>query len=202
VVHNGVAASWCAFSKSQAPHPKPFFLYAGNVKPHKNLGVLLEGFSLISEQVPHDLVILGKQEGFITGDESIVHRAALSKGRVHLVGWVDDEEVYRQYFANAEALLLPSLYEGFGLTPLEAMACGCPVLVSNVGALPEIYGDAALYCDPRNPRDIAEKMLQIVQDGNLREELRRKGYMRAKQFTWEKCAHQTLEVIEKVLAAK
>lgn len=199
VIYHGVANSWFHIKKNKNPHSKPFLLYVGNIKPHKNLVKLVQAIELILYKFPHDLVIVGKKDGFITKDSSVFDRASTIRDRVHFTGYVKDE-ILRQYFVHADALVFPSLYEGFGLPPLEAMACGCPVIVSNAASLPEVCGDAALYCDPYNPEDIANKIQMLLSDAKLRESLRQKGLERAKQFTWEKCARETWAVIEKVLS--
>jgi len=199
VIYNGVGESWFKIKKNNNPRNRPYLLYVGNVKPHKNLISLLRAFTSLLSKIPHEIVIVGKKEGFITGDDKITDVADSLNERVLFTGYVDDE-LLRQYFIHADALVFPSLYEGFGLPPLEAMACGCPVIVSNRASLPEVCGDAALYCDPFNPEDIAQKIKLIIEDENLRETLRQKGLERAKQFTWEKCARETIAVIKKVLS--
>ena len=197
----GVDDSWFRIQKHRSPHPKPFMLFVGNIKPHKNLRALIEAFALIRDEVPHDLLIVGKREGFVTGDKAAVAAATALGARVQFTGYVEDD-LLRRYFAHADALVLPSLYEGFGLPPLEAMACECPVLVSRTASLPEICGDAALYCDPYSIRDVADKILLLTNKPSLRERLRRKGLDRAKQFTWDRCAEQTIGVLEQVLQPK
>ena len=102
-------------------------------------------------------------------------------------------------YRSASCFVFPSFYESFGFPPLEAMACGCPVVVSNAGSLPEICGDAAVYCDPFNANDIAEKIMLVITNETLQEELRQKGMAQAKKFSWERCARETFAVIEKVL---
>jgi glycosyltransferase involved in cell wall biosynthesis len=198
VTHNGIDEAWFEVPKLQRPHERPYIIFVGNVKPHKNVQGLLEAFSLIKDKIPHNLVIVGKREGFISGDEGVAKQAEFLGQRVIFTGYVTDD-VLKQYIAHAEALVLPSFYEGFGLPPLEAMACGCPVIVSNAASLPEVCGDAALYCDPHDPKDIAEKIKQLVENPSLQESLRQKGLEQAKRFTWEKCARETLAVIQKVL---
>lgn len=193
-IHLGVADAWFHIPPSARPYPNKYILYVGNVKPHKNLSALVKAFGSICDKIPHDLIIVGKKEGFITGDEIVAKEAERLGGRVQFTGYVDDERL-RQYFAHAEALVFPSLYEGFGLPPLEAMAAGCPVLVSTAASLPEICGDAAVYCDPYRPEDIASKLLGLLMDGELREELRRRGYEQARTFTWDRCISQTCDVI-------
>lgn len=197
-IHLGVADAWFHIPPSARPYTNKYILYVGNVKPHKNLSALVKAFGSICDKIPHDLVIVGKKEGFITGDEIVANEAARLGSRVQFTGYVDDEKL-RQYFAHAEALVFPSLYEGFGLPPLEAMAAGCPVLVSTAASLPEVCGDAVCYCDPYRTEDVASKLLELLTDEYLREEFRRKGYERARTFTWERCVSQTCDVIRGLL---
>jgi glycosyltransferase involved in cell wall biosynthesis len=198
VTHHGIDKAWFTLSKMQRPYERPYIIFVGNVKPHKNVRGLLEAFALIQEKIPHDLVIIGKQEGFISGDERVAKQAKALAHRVVFTGYVNDK-VLKQYVVHADALVLPSFYEGFGLPPLEAMACGCPVIVSNAASLPEVCGDAALYCNPYDPKDIASTLQRLVTNPALQNELRHKGLEQAKRFSWEKCALETLEVIHKVL---
>lgn len=198
VIHEGVDPSWSTVRTEPCPHSRPYLLFVGNVKPHKNLGGLVEAFTLLQNDITHDLVIVGKQEGFLTGDPGVVKQARRLGGRVHFAGYVDDE-LLRRFFAHADALVFPSFYEGFGLPPLEAMACGCPVIVSKVAALPEVCGDAAEYCAPGAPASIAAAIRRVVESPELRQEMREKGRERAGRFTWEKCAAETGEVIDHTL---
>jgi glycosyltransferase involved in cell wall biosynthesis len=200
VVHIGVDQSWFDLAPSASPHPKPYLLYVGNVKPHKNLGRLLEAFSKLASRIPCDLLILGKTEGFRTGDRKVQVAANRLAPRVQLLGAVS-QGLLKRYVAHAEALVLPSLYEGFGLPPLEAMACGCPTIVSRVASLPEVCGDAAQYCDPFDPDSIAEAISHVLHDSKLRETLRGRGLERARRFTWERSARGALSVLDRVLAA-
>ena len=156
-IHLGVDETWFNINRKVNPHKNPYFLYVGNIKPHKNLGTLIRAFNSLVEDFPYDLVLVGKREGFITGDSATILRAGEQSGRVHFTDHVDDG-VLKQYMAHAEALVFPSLYEGFGLPPLEAMAAGCPVIASSAASIPEICGDAALYCDPHSSEDIAGKI--------------------------------------------
>jgi glycosyltransferase involved in cell wall biosynthesis len=198
-IHLGVAKSWFDIKPSARPYSKKYILFVGNIKPHKNLSRLVKAFNLILNRINHDLVIVGKKEGFITGDTLVADLATRLGSRVEFTGYVDDAALH-QYFAHAEVMVFPSLYEGFGLPPLEAMAAGCPVLVSNVGPMPEVCGDAALYCDPYNVDDIAQKLFTILNDDTLRETLRQRGLERAHSFTWDKCIAQTCDVISGLMA--
>lgn len=197
-IHLGVDESWFETQPTGKPHRNPFLLYVGNIKPHKNLGALIQAFGLLSEEIEHDLVLVGKKEGFITGDSSSAIEAEKLSGRVFFTGRVGDA-ILKQYMVHAEALVFPSLYEGFGLPPLEAMAAGCPVISSNAASLPEICGDAALYCNPHSPSDIAEKIRILMGDDILRNKLREKGAARARQFTWASCIQKTCEVMDGLL---
>lgn len=201
VVYPGVGEEWFSVERGEPPHPRPYLLYVGNVKPHKNVRGLLEAFGLLAEAVEHDLVIVGKREGFIHGDPEVVRRAEGLGGRVHFTGWVEDE-VLRRWVANAAALVLPSQYEGFGLPPLEAMACGCPVVVSRVASLPEVCGEAAVYCDPRSPAEIAGAVRRLLREPGLREEMVGRGRERAREFGWERTARETVAVLARVMDAK
>ncbi|WP_040305364.1 glycosyltransferase family 4 protein [Caminibacter mediatlanticus] len=179
--------------KNKYSLPNEFILFVGNVKPHKNLKRLL----LAIKDLDINLVIVGKKDGFITGDESIkklVTNANL-KGKVYFTGYVKDEDIPVIYNL-AKLFVFPSLYEGFGIPPLEAQACGCPVIVSNVASLPEVCGDSALYCNPYDVNDIKEKIEVLLNNEQLREELIQKGFENIKRFSWEKSAKKIIDVIE------
>ena len=187
VVHLGVDDAWFApASGSSAPSAKPYFLFVGNVKPHKNLGRLLDAFGLIQERVPHDLVIVGKKDGFITSDQAVLQRVNGFHGRVRFTGRLSDQELHAWY-AHAEALVFPSLYEGFSLPPLEAMASSCPVIATTAGAVPEVCRDSVTYVDPLSPRDIANAMLEVI--GNVRSRgVVAKARDHARSYSWDRCA--------------
>lgn len=195
-VHNGVDASWSLTVRDTLPRPhaRPYLLFIGSVKPHKNLGRLLAAFAQIQARVPHDLVIVGNLAGMRTIDEQAVAIGRSNAERVRFTGSVPDENL-RAYVAHADALVFPSLYEGFGLPPLEAMAAGCPCIVSSIPALTEVCGDAALYCDPYSVSDIAAQMLRLLEDDELRATLSANGRARVRRFTWESAATTTAEVL-------
>ncbi|MFL5401921.1 MAG: glycosyltransferase family 4 protein [Gemmatimonadales bacterium] len=200
VVPLGVDRSWFQVEQSPRPHDKPYLLYVGNVKPHKNLGRLLQAFSGLQSRISCDLLILGKKEGLLTPDDEVQTAANDLGSRVQLLGTVP-QDMLKRYVAQAEALVLPSLYEGFGLPPLEAMACGVPTIVSHAASLPEVCGNAALYCDPHDTNSIAGAMVKVLEDAKLRETLRCRGLERARGFTWERTAEATLNILGRVLAA-
>ncbi len=201
VVHNGVDSSWLEVVPGPAPHPKPYLLFVGSVKPHKNLSRLLEAFDRLLEKIPHDLIIIGRQEGFITGDALANERASAMHRRVKCVGEVDhDHEMLRRFYAHADALILPSIYESFGLPALEAAASSCPIVVSRVGGLPEVYGESALYFDPYDVGDIGNKIFQMVTDRELRRRHIDRGRAVATLYGWDQAAQHTSRLIHTLLA--
>jgi glycosyltransferase involved in cell wall biosynthesis len=204
VVHHGVADRFrqpvvdLGRARKIAGGSEPYFLYVGTVQPRKNLERVIEAFADASAQLTDQgrtpvLVIAGKR-GWLS--EQIAQRAAALgiADRVRFVGYVADEDLPALYRASL-AFVFPSLYEGFGMPVLEAMACGAPVLTSNSSSLPEVAGDAALLVDPHDTRAIAAGMVRLARDEVLRQELRQRGYRRAAQFTWDRCAEETLRVL-------
>lgn len=198
VIHHGVAAS-CPSDQSEGnPHSKPYLLFVGNVKPNKNLIRLLEAFKTVCSAIPHDLVIVGKKEGFITSEANVMAKANELGSRVRFTGAVNNSALQR-FYRHATAFVFPSLYEGFGFPPLEAMTYGCPVISSHAASLKEICGAAAYYIDPYNVENIANAIVQVLGNESLRQALINKGYERAKMYTWERSAHQHISVFEEML---
>jgi glycosyltransferase involved in cell wall biosynthesis len=162
----------------------PFVLYAGNVKPHKNLERLIEAFHLVrSGGLDLKLVLIGDEISKYAALRRAVHRHQLHP-YVRFLGYLPEETLAIMY-RLAGVFVFPSLYEGFGLPPLEAMASGTPVVTSNVSSLPEVTGNAALLVDPYNPQAIADAIARVITDRILSDELRSKGLARARQFSWE-----------------
>ena len=199
VVLNGVDDAWFGVEPGVPVHQRPYILFVGNVKPHKNLVRLLEAFDAIADQVPHDLLIVGRKEGFISGDSRVLDMAERYGGRIVFTGFVE-QETLRRYVAQAATLVLPSYYEGFGLPPLEAMAVGCPALVSRDASMPEACGDAALYFDPFDVADIAAALKSILTDDALRASLRDKGREHAATLTWDRAADGYIAAFEEVMS--
>lgn len=166
---------------------RPYLVFVGNVKPHKNIGGLLEALALINEEDRPDLRIVGRRDGFFHSDETVERLAGLLGDKVTFTGEVSDDALV-EIVRNAVALVQPSFYEGFGIPPLEAMAVGTPVLVSDIPALQETCGDAALYFDPRDSQSIANKICLILQDNHLRKELSLAGHERCAQFSYGRSA--------------
>lgn len=194
VVHNGLDPSWLDLPPGPSPHAAPYVLYVGNVKPHKNISRLLEAFAAIAARVPHDLVLVGQESGFRTGDASALTKAQAMPDRIHFTGHVDQQQL-KQYYAHATLLAFPSLYEGFGLPALEAFAVGCPVLASRAGPFPEVCGPAAEYVDPYSADSIAGGMMKLIEDPARRESLVQMGRDRARQFSWSSAAERVAAVM-------
>jgi glycosyltransferase involved in cell wall biosynthesis len=162
-----------------------FVLYAGNVKPHKNLERLIQAFDLVRKRgLDHlKLVLIGDEISKYTALRRAVHQHQLHK-YVRFLGYLPEETLAVMY-RLAGVFVFPSLYEGFGLPPLEAMASGTPVVTSNVSSLPEVAGDAAVLVDPYDPEAIADGIYRVLTDERLRRVLIHKGIARAGQFSWE-----------------
>jgi glycosyltransferase involved in cell wall biosynthesis len=182
----------------------PFLLYAGNVRRHKNVPRLVEAFAVLRAQLGDDpkyrdlrLVIIGN-----TISQHPAVRQAVIKSRVeHLVrflGFVPFDTL-RCFYESASAFVFPSRYEGFGLPPLEAMACGTPVVTSNVSSLPEVVGDAAVLVNPENVFDIARGIREALLDEPLRAELIRRGRLQAARFSWERTARAVLDIYQEAV---
>jgi glycosyltransferase involved in cell wall biosynthesis len=172
----------------------PFVLYAGNVKPHKNLERLIDAFSLLrGRALDHvKLVLIGDDISKYAALRRAVHQHQLHR-RVRFLGYMPEETLGALY-RLANVFVFPSLYEGFGLPPLEAMASGTPVVTSNVSSLPEVAGDAAVLVDPYDPGAIADGIQRVLTDETLRAELRRKGLARARQFSWDQSVRRIREI--------
>jgi len=175
-----------------------FVLYAGNVKPHKNLGRLIEAFHLVRNRgLPHlKLVLIGDEISKYAALRRAVHQHQLHK-YVRFLGYLPEETLAVMY-RLAGVFVFPSLYEGFGLPPLEAMASGTPVVTSNVSSLSEVAGNAALLTDPYDPSAIADAVHRVLTDESLRCDLRQKGLARARQFSWETSVRRVLEIYRQV----
>ena len=176
--------------------PDDFLLFVGYLFPNKNFANLLKGFHSVASDIPHDLVICGGRRWKYESDLEHVRILGLTK-RVRFLDVVPRHHLVA-LFNLAGCFVFPSLYESFGLAMVEAMACGCPVVASNTGALPEVADDAAMFCDPHDPGDIGRAIRKLALDPELRAACRAKGLARAAQFTWERTARQTLDVFEQL----
>ena len=175
---------------------RPFFLYAGTRSVRKNIRLLFEAFARCHRDLPHDLVITGGGGHVVVEDraEDVLARHGLGD-RVKVLGLIPQEDLVPLYTA-ADALVFPSRYEGFGLPPLEAMACGCPVICSRATSLPEVVGDAALIFDPTDPEELAARLRAVASRADLRAQLGAGGLARAAGFGYDKSARVLLDLLE------
>jgi glycosyltransferase involved in cell wall biosynthesis len=181
-----------------------YFLSLAAPQPRKNLVHLIRSFfRMLEDERLSDtyLVLAGSKEQGWMFEEIFAAAESLSKQRSRIVftGYVHDEDLPALY-SGAVAFVFPSLYEGFGLPPLEAMACGTPVITSNTSSLPEVVGGAGLMVDPHDEDALSQAMLDVLNNGRLRQELNRRGTKRAAEFSWEKCADETIRVYEAAVA--
>jgi glycosyltransferase involved in cell wall biosynthesis len=194
--HLGLAEDWSKASLMPVVRSKPYFVCVGNIKPYKNLKRLVEAFLSIQHRVPQDLVIIGQSEGLITGESSEFFETVRSAGvRIQMTGHISQQELL-SLVGHADALIMPSLYEGFGLPPIEAMAAGTPAVVAHAGSLPEVCNEAALYFDPLSTQDIADKLIAIASDSELSSRLRARGLVHSRQFNWQSCAERTASALQ------
>ena len=174
---------------------EPYLLALGNLQPRKNLIRLVDAFVRLAwqGQLAGAQLVLGGQAQWRESElQARVQQSGLAE-QIHFPGYVEEPDLPPLY-SGALAFVYPSLYEGFGLPPLEAMACGTPVVCSNAASLPEVVGDAAMTCDPRDTEGLAAALAQVIAQPALREELRAAGLRRAARFSWRRCAEETLEV--------
>jgi glycosyltransferase involved in cell wall biosynthesis len=181
--------------------PKDYLLYVGTIEPRKNLERLLEAWTplrLTGECPP--LVVVGRRGWLSDSFYAAVDESPVREDIV-LTGYVQDADLPVIYSA-ATAFVWPSLYEGFGLPPLEAMACGTPVVCADASSMPEVVGDAALLFDPEDEHAMMSAIRRIVEDGNLRDELGKRGLIQSAKFSWSRAAEETLIVYEQLLASR
>jgi glycosyltransferase involved in cell wall biosynthesis len=182
---------------------RPYVLAVGNLEPRKNLGRLLEAWPVAASQWPDRDVVLalvGSQHGLGEDVRLAAERLGIQRS-VITTGWVGDEDLPALY-AGAQGFVYPSLYEGFGLPVLEAMASGTPVACSSASSIPEVAGEAALLFNPYDIDEIAQALVTIIGDDDVRTRLVADGYARSRQFTWQKCAAATLAVYGEALAER
>jgi glycosyltransferase involved in cell wall biosynthesis len=177
---------------------KPYILYVGSSKQHKNIGVLLKAYKKFASTANMDLVSAGEElalnaeSGEFFADERLA-------ARIHELGKIDDNTLVAAYQCAA-MVVLPSLYEGFGFSVVEAMKAGVPAIGARSASIPEVMGDAGLLFDPQSSDELAELFARVAYDTGLRESLIERGREHVKQFTWARCAQQTLGVYRKALS--
>ncbi len=196
-----VSDDYADFSETAAKYniEKPYIFYVGTIEPRKNLPRLIEAFGLVKEKyhIPHRLVIAGgkgwQEDAFYDAIEKCP-----AKEDIQLIGYIYTPEKNTLY-KNAAAFLFPSLYEGFGIPPLEAMYHNCPVVASNAASLPEVCGEAAAYVDPLDAESIAGGIWKVVSDEAFAQDMRKKGIEREKLFTWESSVEKLKSICKEVL---
>ncbi len=175
--------------------PERFILAVGTLEPRKNFGTLIKSFVLIKSKLPdYKLVIVGKKGWKYQHIEDRLKEFKLEKD-VIFPGYLEAEDL-KKIYALATVFVFPSLYEGFGIPPLEAMASGCPVVSSNVASLPEVVGDAGILIDPKNARKIADSVVSLIENDQIRNMLVERGLRRAEKFSWRASAEAALKVFE------
>lgn len=167
-------------------HQRPYLLAVSSMAANKNFRLILEALALL-DQPPFDIAIAGGANARVFGQAGQVETAG-----VRWLGYVSDVEL-RTLYGGALGFVFPSVYEGYGLPPLEAMNCGCPVLVSSAASIPEVCGDAGLYFDPQDAVALKDAMMRLAADAGLREQMRERGYQRAALFSWDRAARELLE---------
>jgi glycosyltransferase involved in cell wall biosynthesis len=174
----------------------PYVLFVSTIEPRKNVPSLLQAMWQLTEHYKENVrLVLAGGKGWLFEDAFAVVEELKLDSRVHFLGRVSSEDLLYLYNA-AEILAHPAFYEGFGLPPLEAMACGLPVVVSNVASLPEVVGDAGLLIDPHDVDELTVAMWRLLSDSNLREEMQAKGLRQAGRFSWERASRETMAIYE------
>ncbi|MGH9853802.1 MAG: glycosyltransferase family 4 protein, partial [Blastocatellia bacterium] len=178
---------------------RPYLLYVGTIEPRKNLLTLIRAYDELLRTTPHrpQLALCGGR-GWLCDEVFKLVEDLKLQDQVRFTGYVEDADLPALYSA-AEAFVYPSLYEGFGLPPLEAMACGAPVIASNVSSLPEVVGAAGLTHDPNDHRALTQMMAKLLDDETAREHFRREGFKQAACFSWERAARETQSVYDEIL---
>jgi glycosyltransferase involved in cell wall biosynthesis len=201
VVHHGVRPVACLADSERRDRrerlgiTQPYVLFVGTVQPRKNLQRLIRAFAhVVAAGLPHRLVIVGRM-GWLTEPIRAEVVALDLTDRIHFAGYVPDDDLPALY-CGADAFAFPSLYEGFGMPVLEALACGVPVVASDTTSLPEIVGDAGVLIDPLDEAAIGDALVRVLADASLRARLAVAGPERAAHFSWERCARETLAVLE------
>lgn len=174
----------------------PYLLSVGTIQPRKNYQLLIRAFKNVAERFPHNLIISGGK-GWLFDEMMAEIDAQGLQGRVRFIGFVDDEDLAALY-SGADLFVFPSLYEGFGLPLLEAMACGVPVVSSNASSLPEVGRNTAVYLSPHEPLSWTQKMIELLEDDAERARLSELGLAHIEQFSWQKTAVNLLNIYKKV----
>lgn len=195
IIYNGINEFYLSDGGSDPIDlPPDYILYVGAMNPRKNVHRLVEAYEFINDQIPHKLVLIGPQ------NKSIFKELDLGNLSQDILtpGYVPEKKLKYAY-ENAAAFIYPSLYEGFGLPPLEAMACGTPVVASNIDCFSEILGDSAALVDPYCPESIGEGITQLIKDEERADTLRRRGRERVRDFTWKRTRERLINVFAQLI---
>jgi glycosyltransferase involved in cell wall biosynthesis len=176
--------------------PERFVLFVGHLYPQKNFGTLARAFARLKNMIPHKLLIAGRPRFKAEGDLNLLRELEIND-RVDFLHYVPNDDLPMLYNL-ADCFVYPSLYESFGLAQLEAMACGCPVIGANAGAIPEVTGGAAMLFDPHSPEELSQSILRLTSEPELRGDLVGRGLARVREFTWERAARSTLDVFREL----
>lgn len=176
--------------------PERFILFVGHLYPQKNFAVLARAFARLKDTIPHKLIVAGRPRWKFELDLNLIRELGIGD-RVDFLHYVPHNDLPLLYNL-ADCFVYPSLYESFGLAQLEAMACGCPVIGANAGAIPEVTGGTALLFDPHNPEELAQAILKVTGQPEIRRDLVDRALVRVREFTWERAARQTLEVFREL----
>ena len=174
------------------PKGTPFCLAAGAISPRKNVLSIVHAMERLKDDLPHHLCLVGGAGWDVTEVFRRFHDSPIGE-RIHYLGYVSDAQLHALY-SLADVFVYPSLFEGFGLTVLEAMASGCPVVTSNISSLPEVAGDAAVLVDPYDVSSIAKAIFEVCSDTTFNTEISSLGKKRAQKFSWDQCARQVVDV--------
>lgn len=189
---------------TQTNLPPNFFLAVGTLEPRKNYKNLIRAFKEVSDRLPagrhgfpdYYLLVVGQKGWNYESIYELIKAGYLNK-KVHFLGYLSNKSLLNLYNL-AKALVFPSFYEGFGIPPLEAMKCGCPVIASHTSSIPEVVGDSALLVNPESPAQIADAMIKLIKDPELAGQLSEKGLKQAEKFSWEKSARKLLKIFNKL----
>ncbi len=179
----------------------PFMLFVGTIEPRKNVAGLLRAFERVAGDVPHRLVLVGPMGWETDRYRKTLRDVSLGDRILHL-GYIESHNELSFFYSAADAFVFPTFYEGFGLPLLEALACGCPVVTSEVASVPEATGGAAVYADPRDPDSIAGSICRVLDDKQLRQTLVERGLNHARSLSWQTSADKTLDVYRKVMSGE
>jgi glycosyltransferase involved in cell wall biosynthesis len=199
VFRRPIPRQWLVDVRQRYHLPERFFLYCGQIYPPKNFGRLLQAYARVGPPRDIALVVAGQHLSLCQDELALIDHLGLASWVV-TPGWIGHDTL-PAFYAMAEALVLPSLYESFGMPLLEAMSSGCPVVTANRYGPPELVGDAGILVNPDEVDSIAEGMYQVVTDQALRGRLVERGRERSRRFSWKTCAKETLQVLESAMAS-